>query len=146
MITALRALAVAVALATPAQASETVIITNDRGGLIPDYIERARAYDRAGTLVVLDGLCASACTIFLTMRRVCVTERARLRFHASSIDGVILPDGNAMMREQYERVSPRLARWFDREAAHRIDGDTALLRLRDLQRMGAARGCRVVTP
>jgi hypothetical protein len=63
-----------------------VRISNDRGGLIGHYIERYESLRAARQSVVIDGLCASACTIVLATiapHKICVTSRARLAFHAA---------------------------------------------------------------
>ena len=63
-----------------------VRIANDRGGLIQRYLDRYDELNETGQTVVIDGLCASACTIALAKipsNRICVTERARLAFHAA---------------------------------------------------------------
>jgi len=63
-----------------------VRIANDRGGLIQRYLDRYDELKGTGQTVVIDGLCASACTIVLAKipsGRVCVTERANLAFHAA---------------------------------------------------------------
>ncbi|MBW5437307.1 hypothetical protein FXB41_21880 [Bradyrhizobium canariense] len=63
-----------------------VRIANDRGGLIQRYLDRYEELNETGQTVIIDGLCASACTIVLAKipsDRVCVTERANLAFHAA---------------------------------------------------------------
>lgn len=61
-------------------------ITNDRGGQIGEYMEYFARVSRSGETVKIDGDCLSACTLVLTFipkNRVCVTEKARLGFHAA---------------------------------------------------------------
>jgi hypothetical protein len=63
-----------------------VRIANDRGGLIGRYVDRYDQLKDTGQTVVIDGLCASACTIVLSKvpsNRICVTEKANLAFHAA---------------------------------------------------------------
>lgn len=80
------ALAAAAALAWITPAPAVVVITGDTGGPISLY-ERHYAMVRAtGAFVVIDGRCFSACTMLLSFvprERLCVTERARLGFHAA---------------------------------------------------------------
>ena len=67
-------------------AQATVHITGDRGGRIGDYIEKYRGLRTSGESVVIDGMCASACTIVLgavAQNKICVTRRAYLGFHAA---------------------------------------------------------------
>ena len=73
-------------LAANAGSSAAVMIVNDRGGRIGTYIDKFEGIRDAGETVVIDGLCASACTIVLGAvphDRICVTPRANLGFHAA---------------------------------------------------------------
>jgi hypothetical protein len=83
-LTALLATAFSLGYAGPSDA--VVRITNDRGGLIQRYFDRYENLKNTGQTVIIDGLCASACTIVLAKipsERICVTERANLAFHAA---------------------------------------------------------------
>ncbi|MBB4369256.1 hypothetical protein GGD63_002044 [Bradyrhizobium sp. cir1] len=63
-----------------------VRITDDRGGLIGKYIYKYERLRASGQSVIIDGFCASACTIVLATlpsTRICVTSRAELAFHAA---------------------------------------------------------------
>jgi len=63
-----------------------VRIANDRGGIIERYIDRYKQLRASRQSVIIDGLCASACTIVLSEiphDRICVTSKARLAFHAA---------------------------------------------------------------
>ncbi|ACI91806.1 conserved hypothetical protein [Afipia carboxidovorans OM5] len=68
-------------------ASDAVVrIANDRGGRIGTYVDKYQSIRTSGDMVVIDGLCASACTIVLgaiPRDRICVTSRASLGFHAA---------------------------------------------------------------
>ena len=69
-----------------ASASATVRIYDDNGGQIGDYLAKYQALRASGERVVIDGTCASACTMLLGMiprQRICVTPRAILVFHAA---------------------------------------------------------------
>lgn len=55
----------------------------DDGGRLLAYIAEVDRLNARGEAKRLDGRCASACTVFLGVRRVCVTARARLWFHAA---------------------------------------------------------------
>jgi len=68
-----------------------VLITNDRGGQIGRYVERYEQLRASGQTVIIDGLCASSCTIVLgaiPYERICVTRNANLAFHAAWDFGV----------------------------------------------------------
>jgi hypothetical protein len=63
-----------------------VRIANDKGGLIGRYVERYEQLRASRQSVMIDGLCASACTIVLSAiphNKICVTSKARLGFHAA---------------------------------------------------------------
>jgi hypothetical protein len=67
-------------------ASATVRIVSDAGGQIGPYLEHLVALRSSGERVVIDGPCLSACTMVLGViprDRICVTNRARLGFHAA---------------------------------------------------------------
>ena len=79
-------LASAFLLACACDSHAVVRIANDRGGLIQRYLDRYDQLKDTGQTVVIDGLCASACTIVLSKipsNRICVTEKADLAFHAA---------------------------------------------------------------
>jgi hypothetical protein len=68
-------------------ASHAVVrIADDRGGQIGSYVNKYLGLRTSGETVIIDGLCASACTIILGAvphDRICVTSRANLGFHAA---------------------------------------------------------------
>jgi hypothetical protein len=64
----------------------TVRVNDDRGGQIGEYLAKYQALRVSGEQVVIDGICASACTMVLgaiPRNRICVTPRAVLEFHAA---------------------------------------------------------------
>lgn len=74
-------------LGTPAAADYR--ITRDFGGHVEPYKAKYTRLRDQGTRVVVDGICNSACTLFLgiiPLQRVCVTPRASLGFHEAYID------------------------------------------------------------
>ncbi|WP_407174897.1 hypothetical protein [Bradyrhizobium sp. STM 3562] len=69
----------------------TVRIAHDRGGLIASYLYKYEKLRASGDTVIIDGLCASACTIVLAAippNNICVTSNANLAFHAAWEFGV----------------------------------------------------------
>jgi len=52
-------------LAATASSFAAVMIVDDRGGRIGTYIDKFEGIRDSGETVVIDGLCASACTIVL---------------------------------------------------------------------------------
>ena len=79
-------LAVVLLLAGVGASQAVVRIGEDRGGRIGTYVDKYQDLRTSGQTVIIDGLCASACTIVLGAiphDRICVTSRARLGFHAA---------------------------------------------------------------
>jgi hypothetical protein len=67
-------------------ASGAVLIRNDNGGLMEDYVRRFGEVRRSGETIVIDGPCMSACTMVLGLvprNRICATDQAVLGFHAA---------------------------------------------------------------
>src|SRR5438093_9678823 len=77
----------AVLLLAGVVASQAVVrIADDRGGRIGTYVDKYQGLRTSGETVIIDGLCASACTIVLGAvphDRICVTSHASLGFHAA---------------------------------------------------------------
>jgi hypothetical protein len=79
-------LAAVITLAGVGASNAVVRIAQDRGGRIATYVEKFQGLRSSGEMVIIDGFCASACTIVLGSvphDRICVTSRARLGFHAA---------------------------------------------------------------
>ena len=96
-------------LAAAGTSHAAVRITNDRGGQIGRYVERYEQLRASGQTVVIDGLCASSCTIVLGAiphERICVTRNANLAFHAAWDFGahgraVTNPEATRMLYSMY---------------------------------------------
>lgn len=105
-------------LAATASSFAAVMIVDDRGGRIGTYIDKFEGIRNSGETVVIDGLCASACTIVLGAvppERICVTPRAHLGFHAAwdaGPDGAPVPNSVAtnMLFSMYPET---VQRWID---------------------------------
>ena len=86
-----------------------VRIADDRGGKIGVYLDKYHSLKTSGETVIIDGYCASACTLVLGMvprNRICVTSRASLGFHAAwdpDTNGreVINPGATRMLYSMY---------------------------------------------
>lgn len=97
-----------------------VRISDDRGGRIGTYVDRYQGLRSSGEMVVIDGLCASACTIVLGAvphDRICVTSRASLGFHAAwdyGNNGRTVTNAEATQM-LYSMYPTRIKRWI----AHR---------------------------
>jgi hypothetical protein len=73
-----------------------VRIADDRGGRIGDYVDKFQHLRDSGEFVIIDGLCAGACTIVLgtiPRDRICVTSNAIFGFKATDNPGA---DGRAV--------------------------------------------------
>ena len=71
-------LAAVLLLAGVASSQAVVRIADDRGGRIGTYVDKYQGLRTSGETVIIDGLCASACTIVLgavSHDRICVTSR-----------------------------------------------------------------------
>ena len=77
----LRAALVLLISALPALA-DTVVIRNDGGGNINDYLARRAKLARADA-VRIEGKCLSACAIFTTLPNACVAPDAAIGFHGT---------------------------------------------------------------
>ena len=79
-------LAAVVLLASMGASHAVVRIGEDRGGRIGTYVDKYQEVRTSGEMVIIDGLCASACTIVLGAGphdKICVTSHANLGFHAA---------------------------------------------------------------
>jgi hypothetical protein len=86
-------------------ASQAVVrIGEDRGGRIGTYVDKYQEVRSSGEMVIIDGLCASACTIVLGAiphDKICVTSHASLGFHAAwDLD----EDGHAITNQEATRM------------------------------------------
>ena len=95
----------------------TVRISDDRGGRIGTYVSKFQRLRSLGESVVIDGLCASACTIVLgavPRDKICVTSRATLGFHAAydfATNGRTITDPEATMM-LYSMYPMPVRRWI----------------------------------
>ena len=99
-------------------ASHAVVrIADDRGGRIGTYVDRYQGLRSSGETVIIDGLCASACTIVLGAiphDRICVTSHATLGFHAawdfgSNGRAITNPEATQMLYSMYPSA---VRRWI----------------------------------
>jgi len=94
-----------------------VRIADDRGGQIGRYVELYDQLRASGQTIMIDGLCASACTIVLgaiPRDRICVTPNANLAFHAAwdfGTGGRNIPNPEAT-RMLYSMYPSRVRHWI----------------------------------
>jgi hypothetical protein len=110
----------AVLLVAGVGASHAVVrIADDRGGRIGTYVDKYQGLRSSGETVVIDGLCASACTIVLGAiphERICVTPNANLGFHAAWDMG---NNGRAVTNREatkmlYSMYPSQIRRWISK--------------------------------
>lgn len=120
-------------------ASHAVVrISEDRGGRIGTYVDKYESLKSSGETVMIDGLCASACTIVLgavSPDKICVTSRANLGFHAAWDFGsggrpVTNPEATRML---YEMYPASIRRWIARRGG--LKPSMIFLRGRELASM-----------
>src|SRR6202789_1595636 len=95
----------------------SVRITDDRGGQIGIYVDKYQGLRTSGETVIIDGLCASACTIVLGAidhDKICVTSHATLGFHAAWDFGA---NGRAVTNQEatqmlYSMYPPAVKHWI----------------------------------
>lgn len=111
--------AMALMLVATSASFATILIAHDRGGRIGTYIDKFEGVRNSGETVVIDGLCASACTIVLgavPRDRICVTPRANLGFHAAwdpGPSGEPVPNASAT-RLLFSLYPTSVQRWIAR--------------------------------
>jgi hypothetical protein len=111
-------LAAVLLLAGVGSSHAAVRIADDRGGQIGSYVDKYQGLRGSGQQVIIDGLCASACTIVLGSvpdDKICVTSQAALGFHAAFDFGV---HGRAVInhgatRMLYAMYPSRVQRWIN---------------------------------
>jgi len=110
-------LAAVLLLAGMGVSQAAVRIAEDRGGQIGTYVTKFQRLRSSGESVIIDGLCASACTIVLGAvphDKICVTSRATLGFHAAYDFGtngrtITNREATMMLNSMYPR---RVRRWI----------------------------------
>jgi hypothetical protein len=126
-------------LLAQAEASHALVrITNDRGGQIGRYVDRYEKLRASGQAIVINGLCASACTIVLgtvPYDKICVTPNAELGFHAAwdfGKRGRVIPNPEAT-KELFSMYPSQVRRWIASRGG--LSARTIFLRGRQLAAM-----------
>src|SRR3569832_969218 len=131
-------LAAVLLLAGVVSSHAVVRIADDRGGRIGTYVDKYQDLRTSGETVIIDGLCASACTIVLGAvphDKICVTSKATLGFHAawdfgSNGRAVTNPEATQMLYSMYP--SP-VRRWINQRGG--LTPHMLFLRGKQLQAM-----------
>lgn len=103
------------------------------GGPVLAYAAEVDRLNRLHQPVFIDGVCASACTMYLGVEGMCVTHDAFFKFHAASEPGSDRPDafGSLVMMAHYPKA---IRDWAIRSGAlesvefspaHSLTGDEA---------------------
>lgn len=115
----LKVLVLTLVVVSAEPAFATVTIGNDLGGQIGAYLTKFQALQRSGEHIVIEGICASACTMLLGIiprNRICVMPQAVLEFHTawdpSPAGGQISsPAGNRILWSYYPND---IREWIER--------------------------------
>jgi hypothetical protein len=90
------------------------VIHADPGGMIQQYVEQRAQLEYQGRKIIIDGMCASACTILAMSPNACATPRAVLGFHQASRDPAGVeryPEATAALQSTYK---PGVREWIRR--------------------------------
>jgi hypothetical protein len=135
----LTAVLAAMFLLAGASASHALVrIANDRGGQIGRYVDRYEKLRASGQAIIIDGLCASACTIVLgaiPYNKICVTPKANLAFHAAwdfGARGRAIPNPWAT-KDLFSMYPTQVRRWITNRGG--LSPHTMFLRGRQLEAM-----------
>jgi hypothetical protein len=125
------------AISKTASSPTTERIANDSGGRIGTYLTKYEALRKSGQRVVIDGTCASACTLLLGViphNRICVTPRAVLAFHSAWDLSLTGPQTNTPATKYlWSRYPDSVRRWIARHGGLR--SETIYLSGRELAAM-----------
>src|SRR4051794_38829326 len=77
----------------------------DAGGNIRAYAADVSRLNRTGAKKVISGVCASACTMYLGVKNMCIEPDAEVWFHAAHLPGEDRPDplGSLQMLSYYPK-------------------------------------------
>jgi len=131
--TILSAAAVCTFLPVTHAAAEGSSADHGEGGYVPDFVAIVQRYNATGEPFRIEGICKSACTIFLGIRNVCVERGATLMFHAGHdiAENVTGPDTRAS-RAGLSRYNEALRRYLldghhmDTDAYHSLLGSAII--------------------
>jgi len=91
----------------PPDEVKPIIILDDRGGRVRDYLKAAQTYTDQKREVRIIGLCRSACSLALSVPEVCVGPMATVMFH----DAYDLKSGKinlAVTKEILDKMPPKI--------------------------------------
>jgi hypothetical protein len=120
-------------ICAPSVKAEGSSVRWGEGGYVPDFIAIVRRYNASGEPFRIEGICKSACTLFLGIRSVCVERGATLMFHGGYdiAENVTGPNTRASRAALYRYNEP-LRRYLleghhlDSDAFHSLPGATII--------------------
>lgn len=71
-------------LSSAANASDSVTVRDNPGGVVVKFVIVKAKLDYSNTLIKIGGYCASACTVFLGAKNICIESDALFAFHQGS--------------------------------------------------------------
>lgn len=90
----------------------------DPGGSVADRMQQFERIERSGHLFRIDGMCISACTMYLGLKNVCVAPRTVLGFHSSYTSNGLSASpskyGNAVVMSYYPE---KVKKWVETKKA-----------------------------
>ncbi|HMK80817.1 MAG TPA: hypothetical protein VK438_14270 [Xanthobacteraceae bacterium] len=77
----------------------------DKGGSTLNYLNLVELFNHSGETLRIEGVCKSACTMFLGIKNVCVDRNATLLFHQGQLN---TPATGRMLAQYNERLKKYL--------------------------------------
>jgi hypothetical protein len=139
----MKQIATVVALVTAVSAhADTVVIERDNGGNVRQYQDMVSDWRARRTSVEVVGICASACTMVLSLRDVCTTTDAAWGFHGASGRGEYAFIAEALGNNTLANSYPSVIRSEFWRKWSQVKGDEAYwISGAELIRVGAIREC-----
>lgn len=128
-------LAIAFAIFASCASAEPLRIVNNYGGSVKQFAEAVENHPE----VILSGVCASACTLYLYSENACTERDTIFWFHGPS--GPNAEIALYVMRALYAQKSHQLLDWFDTNAAALVGADYVELTAAQLVAMNAVEWC-----
>lgn len=120
------------------------VIRHDLGGDLDQRVVQVEGLRASATPIRIEGLCVSACTLYLGLPMACVTPGAELGFHGprTRLPGIPLPyaDFERQTRVMASYYPGPIRDWFMAEARMLTTSSYYVLSGREAIRMGA-RAC-----
>jgi hypothetical protein len=117
-------------------AAEGSSAPHGEGGYVPEFTAIVRRYNASGEPLRIEGVCKSACTLFLGIRNVRVERGATLVFHAGhdiakNVTGPDTRASRAMLSHYNEALRRYLldGHYMDSDAFHALPGSTIIDRI-----------------